>query len=409
MPESLPIVNRIIADHCDNDQVIVGQMVTVNVDKVYVQDGNSPTIAILFKKYNFQGVFSKQNVGFFFDHSVLVPNSAMADRILEAKKFARELEIRVFDQGKGISHVLAIEHGWFQPQNIVLGADSHTCIGGAVQSLALGMGASDIAAAMVTGKTWLKVPETIWVTTRGKAHHAVRPKDLVLYLLAKYGQSPFLYKSIEWNGKWIESLSLDSVCSLSSLGVELGAKCVFMPPGQSRTVGLSEVGVLDPNKEIIINLEEVEPMIALPHSPKNAVPLNKAAGKKINYVFLGSCTSSRLEDLAEMAQTLDGKTVHPNVHLVITPGSQNIYIEALEQGYIKTLVKAGALITPPGCGSCVGTQGSIPPTGSNVLSTMNRNFKGRMGNSLANIYLATPIVAASTAILGQIPLLSELI
>jgi 3-isopropylmalate/(R)-2-methylmalate dehydratase large subunit len=408
MSEQEPLVNQIIAKHAGLDRVSAGELVTVSVDKVYVQDGNSPTIAGLYTKHNLRQVFSSQDIGFFFDHSVLVPNSTMADRLVEGRNFASELGIQVFDQGQGISHVLAIEHGWFLPHNIVLGADSHTCTGGAVQSLALGMGASDVAAAMATGKTWLKVPETVWITVKGTPHHHVRARDLIFHILAKYGQSPFLYKAIEWSGDWIKNLSLDAACSLSSLGVELGAKCMFLPPNQTHGSLMSEIHVLDSTREIVIDMQDIEPMIVLPHNPKNAVPLVQASGKKMDYVFVGSCTNSRLEDLAEVAKVLHGHQVHPNVHCIVTPGSQSIYLKAIEKGYIHSLVDAGVIISPPGCGACVGTQGSIPAHGMNVLSTMNRNFKGRMGNSNAEIHLSSPLIAAKTALLGQIPTLMEL-
>lgn len=408
MSEHVPLVNKIIAAHAGQDRVSAGDLVTISVDKVYVQDGNSPTIAALYAKHNLSQVFSPQDVGFFFDHSVLVPNSTMADRLLEGRNFAAELGIQVFEQGQGISHVLAIEHGWFQPHNIVLGADSHTCTGGAVQSLALGMGASDVAAAMATGKAWLKVPETIWITVQGTPHRHVRARDLIFHILSKYGQSPFLYKAIEWSGEWVQNLSLDSACSLSSLGVELGAKCMFLPPNNTHGFLMSDIEVLDPEREIVVDMQDVEPMVVLPHNPKNAVSLEQASGTKIDYVFVGSCTNSRLEDLADVAQVLKGNQVHQHVHCVITPGSQEVYLKAIERGYIQSLVESGAIVSPPGCGACVGTQGSIPARGANVLSTMNRNFKGRMGNPDASIYLSSPLIAAKTALLGHIPTLTEL-
>ncbi|MEL0638553.1 aconitase/3-isopropylmalate dehydratase large subunit family protein [Marinomonas sp. TI.3.20] len=408
MSELAPLVNQIIASHSEGQSVRAGELVTVDVDRVYVQDGNSPTIASLFDKYNFNSVFSKERVGFFFDHSVLVPNSIMSDRLVEARAFANKLGIQVFEQGEGISHVLAIENKWFRPNNIVLGADSHTCTGGAVQALALGMGASDVAAAMVTGKTWLKVPDTVWITTKGKSNKHVRSRDLVFHLLSKYGQSPFLYKSIEWSGEWIEDLSMDAACSLASLGVELGAKCMFLPPNKESEDDMSLIEVLDSDKEIVVNMEEIEPVISMPHNPKNVVPLGQAAGTKIDYVFVGSCTNSRLEDLADVAKVLKNNKVHSQVHFIISPGSKDIYIKALEKGYIKCFIESGAIVSPPGCGSCVGTQGTIPASGMNVLSTMNRNFKGRMGNPDAFIHLSTPIIAAKAATLGRIPTLLEL-
>ena len=403
-----PLVNRIIARHAGLNRVDAGQMVAVDVDRVYVQDGNSPTIARLFRQHGLSKVFDPTRIGFFFDHSVIVPDRQMADRVKEAMTFARELGICVFERGKGISHLIALESGWFEPGNIVLGADSHTCTGGAVQSLSLGMGASDVTAAMISGKTWLRVPETIWISVEGTPHPSLRPKDVVLALLRRYGQKPFLYKSIEWTGPWVDALSLDAAASLASMGVELGAKCVFLPDGEGRPAGMAPIEVLDPAKKMVLSLDELRPMVALPHSPDNCEEIDKVAGLAIDYVFVGSCTNSRLEDIAEVARILDGKKVHERIHCVVTPGSQSVYLDAMRLGYLEALTRAGALVTPPGCGACVGTQGTIPADGDRVLSTMNRNFKGRMGNPNAEIYLSTPLVAAHAALIGHIPHLSEL-
>ncbi|MCZ4354112.1 aconitase/3-isopropylmalate dehydratase large subunit family protein [Roseovarius aestuarii] len=405
----MALVNDIITAHSGGEPVTAGQLVTVNVDKVYVQDGNSPTIAKIFGDNGCESVFDKDAVGIFFDHSVITPNIAIANRLKEAHAFAERLGVQVYPQGAGISHVVAMENGWFSPGRIVMGSDSHTCTGGAVQSLALGMGASDIAAAMITGEAWLKVPETVWLNIKGKPLPITKAKDVVLYVLATLGQEKFLYRSVEWMGPWVSELSLDSAATVASLGVELGAKCVFLPDGPGRPHGMRPISP-DANGTVLeVDITDLPPMVAKPHSPSNVVPIDEMNHAKIDYVFVGSCTNSRLEDIADVAHQLAGKKVSDRVHCLITPGSKDVYLKAIEKGYISTLTEAGAVVTPPGCGSCLGTQGSIPADGDRILSTMNRNFLGRMGNPEAEIYLASPLVAAHTAVHGRIPSVEDLL
>jgi 3-isopropylmalate/(R)-2-methylmalate dehydratase large subunit len=406
----MTLAERIIAAHANRDRVEPGELVTVQVDRVYLQDGNSPTIRKLFAENGFTEVFDSSRIGVFFDHSVLAPDVKIADRLREAEEFAEKLGLCIFKAGTGISHVVALEEGWFEPGTIVVGSDSHTCTGGALQCLALGMGASDIVAAMVTGKTWLRVPETVWIETCGIPQQCTRAKDVMLYTLLKLRQEPFLYKSIEWSGNWLDTLSLDAKATIANMAVELGAKCSFLPPSQENRESLAPIQMPaegDPRR-FRLDISGLPPFVAKPHSPSNAVPLDECRGEKINYVFIGSCTNSRLEDIAEVAGVFAREKVHSRVHCLVTPGSQNVYLEALRLGYVETIVRAGAIVTPPGCGACLGTQGTIPASGDRILSTMNRNFLGRMGNPKADIWLASPLVAAHTAIHGEIPKTGDL-
>lgn len=387
-----------------------GETAVVKVDRIYLQDGNSPTIARLFREHGFRKVFDPERVGVFFDHSVIWPNAEIAGRIREAMTFCEDIGVRVFRPGDGISHVVAMEEGWFEPGSIVLGTDSHTCTGGANQALALGMGASDVVAAMITGETWLRVPETVRLEVVGTPSRMTRPKDVKLHVLATFGQDPFLYKSVEWCGDWAEALSDDGAATVANMAVEMGAKCAFLPPHGSRRDHLRKIR---PNKaadatHLRLDVSDLPPFVAKPHSPGNAFPIDACAGEPVNYVFIGSCTNSRLEDIAEAARVMDGRTVHPNVHVLVTPGSKAVLLEAVALGYVETLTRAGAIVTPPGCGSCLGTQGSVPARGDRVLTTMNRNFLGRMGNAEADIFLASPVVAAHAALSGAIPFHSEL-
>lgn len=400
-----PLAQQIIESHLIDGvgPVEPGQLVTVRPDRVYVQDGNAPTVAKLYAEHGFDSVFDPAKVSFVFDHSVLVANVDMADRMKEAEEFAERLHVDVQARGRGISHVIAAELGWFRPGALVLGSDSHTCVGGAFGALGLGMGASDITAAMVTGSAWLRVPETVVVEITGVPHRAARARDVLLTLLNRLGQEPFLYCAVEFSGPWARELDSDASASLASLGVELGAKCAFVPDAQ----GEIPAGTTDGLRTVHLDIEGLEPVVSVPHLPGKTAPLSEVAGTKIDYVFLGSCTNSRFEDIAEAAAVVSGEQVRPRTQFVVTPGSLDVYRRALAAGHIQTLLDAGAVVTPPGCGACVGTQGPIPARGDNILSTMNRNFRGRMGNPESNIYLSSPAIAATTALIGAIPDLDE--
>jgi 3-isopropylmalate/(R)-2-methylmalate dehydratase large subunit len=267
------------------------------------------------------------------------------------------------------------------------------------------MGASDVAAAMVTGETWLRVPSSVCLEVRGAPGKHARAKDVLLYALSTLGQEPFLYRSIEWTGGWVEGLTEDAASTVANMGVEFGAKCVFLPARPSARPGLSPIRPREGAyaEHFTIDVEGLPPFIARPHSPSNAVPIDDCRGQTVHHVFVGSCTNSRLEDIAEVARVLKGRRVHPRVTMVVTPGSRKVFIEALAQGHVEAIATAGGIVTPPGCGSCLGTQGPIPASGDRVVSTMNRNFLGRMGNRSAEICLVSPIVAAHAAIRGEIP------
>jgi len=400
------LVDQIISNHLVEGTAKAGEIVTVSVDRIYIQDGNSPTIARLFAEHQINQVSDPDRIAVFFDHSVIWPNVDIANRIREAEAFCRKLGLQVFRAGEGISHVVAAENGWYEPGAIVLGTDSHTCTGGATQALALGMGATDVLAAMITGETWLKCPETVVLKVRGTPGNNTRAKDVMLYTLGSFGQDCFLYRAIEWCGDWVSSLTSDSAQTIANMAVEMGAKCAFLPPVGIHEASMTKLPSALPSEEVTVlevDIDGLPPMLAKPDSPSNAVPLDECTGLPINYVFVGSCANSRLEDIAEAARALHGQKIHPDVHMLVTPGSKRIYLEAVNRGYVESLVMAGAIVTPPGCGACLGTQGSIPATGDRVLSTMNRNFLGRMGNREAEIYLSSPLVAARAAVEGCIP------
>lgn len=405
----MALIEDILRTRTGVDELKPGQLVTVPVDHIYLQDGNTPTVCRLMAKHGFHKVFDPSKISVFFDHSVLSPAEAMTDRLREAERFARDFNLQLYRSGRGISHIVALEEGIYQPGAIVVGADSHTCTGGVVQCLALGMGASDIVASMVTGQTWLRVPETVSIDVSGRPSDAARSKDVALYALSAFGQTPFLYKSIQWYGEWFRSISMDSAATIANMGVEFGGKCCFLPRNRDRK-DLSDLRPAgnDDGRVLKLDIEGLPPMVARPHDPSSAVPLDECAGQQIDYVFVGTCTNGRLDDLAEVAAILGDQTIARNVHCVVTPGSLAVYREALRTGIIDQLVAAGALVTPPGCGACVGTQGIVPASEDRVLATSARNFRGRMGSRGARIWLSSPPVAAFTALRGYIPKLEEI-
>lgn len=402
---TMPLVIQIIKSHTlKNTDFNVNDLVTVKIDHIYIQDGNSPTLTSLCKHFKITKVFDPTKISFFFDHSVLSINPQISLLMKESLLFARQLKANIFSRGEGISHLLALEKNIFKPMHIVLGSDSHTCTGGVYQCLSLGMGISDILSAIITGYIWLKIPETINIHILGLPHVSFRSKDFVLYLLKIFSPNDFLYKSIEITGPWIQQLSVQALTTITNMAVELGAKCLFVPYKGPLRENMNKYKIAyNEAQTITVNISGLIPQIALPHNPVNVVDINQLAGLPIDYVFLGSCTNSQLEDLKEIAMVLQNKVIHTNIHCIITPGTKNIYLQAIHKGYIQIMIKAGAIITPPGCGPCIGTQGSIPADNDNILTTMNRNYLGRMGNAKANIYLSSPLIAIHTACLGMIP------
>lgn len=400
---STSLVTQIMAEHLIDGQMEIGSLVDIKVDRIYIQDGNAPTVARLFKEYGFPAVPDPDKIGIFIDHAVLSPCGEMTNRIREAETFAREQGIPLYRGGTGISHVVALEREWFKPMSVVVGADSHTCTGGATNSLALGVGVSDIVRAMLEQRVWVRVPETTMISIVGIPSKYTRAKDVMLFLLSHLGTSRFIYHSIEWCGPWIQGLGIGETATMANLAVELGAKCTFFHHAANSPTFVTSGKILDSEHYLEIDITNLPPQVAKPNRPDNVVSLDEVAGQEINYVFIGSCTNSYLNDLADAAHILRGKSIDNNVICVIAPGSKNIMLQALERGYLQDLIDAGCVIVPPGCGSCVGTQGPIPGDGDNVLSTMNRNFKGRMGNKNASIWLSSPLVAAVTALHGVIP------
>lgn len=388
--------------------VSVGEIVTLAVDNIYVQDGNAPTMARLLAQLGAHRDDIKLIPTVVFDHSTVAPTGAIANQMQVARDCSTSYGFRVVREGAGISHIYAAEQGLYQPDAIVLGSDSHTCAGGAFQCLSLGMGISDILHAMITGLTWVKVPRTVQVRVSGRLAPGVAVKDLALYLLSHLSFDKLVYCSIEFIGDTIRAMSLDAAQTLSSMAVEFGAKCCFLD--RDPCPELPTVRPLRPEAgDIVLDIDaaSVPYMICGPDSLDHIATLDALSGRRIDMCFLGSCTNGRLEDFAAFADALGDDGVADGLICQATPGSQAIYRSLIHTGILERLIAAGVVVTPPGCGPCAGVQGHIPHDGAAVLSTMNRNFKGRMGNRNASIYLCSPRVLAVAARLGRLPTTQE--
>jgi 3-isopropylmalate/(R)-2-methylmalate dehydratase large subunit len=329
------------------------------------------------------------------------------------REFGKKTGAKVYDVGEGVCHQLIPENGHVVPGDLMVGCDSHTCTYGAVNVFSTGVGSTDGAAAMASGKLWFKVPDTMKVIYEGELRPGVFSKDLILYLAGQIGVDGATYEAIEFHGPIIDALSVEARMTMSNMAIEVGAKAGLMR-ADAKTLSWYEgrgeraPSPQDPDpdavyaSELVIDASAVGPQVAKPHAVDNVVPIEEVAGTPIAEGVLGTCTNGRLEDLAIAARILAGRHVHPDVRFVVAPASRKILLDAIDAGYVSTLVAAGAALVTPGCGPCVGTHNGVPSNGENVISTANRNFKGRMGNSNAFIYLGSPATVAASVIEGRI-------
>ena len=383
-----------------------GELVIVSVDAVMASDVTGPYAIKAFQEMGGSRLWSPDKVFLVIDHAAPAPNQRVGNLHAMMRKFAREQGCRLYDVGAGICHQVMVENEHARPGEIVIGADSHSCTYGAVAAFATGMGSTDVAALMHTGKTWLKVPPTIKIELEGRLPAGTAPKDLILFLVGQLGTSGANYRAIEYTGEAVEGLSLAGRMTLASMSAEMGAKSGIVDPrGLELRYPFEPIHAdQDAHYEQVhrFDVSDLASQISLPHSPDQVVSLEEVKGTPIDMAFIGTCTNGRLEDLQAAADILEGQHIAPQVRMIIAPASREVFNQALEQGTVEILSRAGATFITPGCGPCVGTHLGVPGDEEVVISAANRNFKGRMGNPASKIYLASPAAVAASALSGVI-------
>ncbi len=410
----MTLAERILAAHTDREAVSPGEFINVRVDLILANDVTAPIAIREFRRIGLDRVFDSKKVVMVPDHFTPNKDIASAEQVKLMRAFAREQGITYFEVGQvGIEHVLLPEQGLVLPGDVAVGADSHTCTYGALGAFATGVGSTDVAAAMATGDIWMKVPPTIKLVYYGKLGDWVMGKDLILYTIGDIGVDGAFYSAMEFTGETIDSLSIDGRFTMANMAVEAGAKAgLFRVDNKTQLYIKSRAKrpyrVYEPDGDagyaqvIDYDVSEIEPQVALPHSPANAKPISQVGDIEIDQVVIGSCTNGRIEDLQFAAQLLKGRRIHPRVRCIIIPGSQEVYLDALTRGLIEVFIKAGAAVSAPTCGPCLGGHMGVLAAGERCVSTTNRNFVGRMGSPESEVYLANPAVAAASAVLGKI-------
>jgi len=416
------IAQKIIAYHCDRDHVSEGEIINADVDIVL---GNDITLPIAIKEFNKIGtgrVFDRDKIVVVPDHFAPNKDIKSAQQCKFMREFAREQEIKnYFEIGKmGIEHALLPELGLVLPGNLIVGADSHTCTYGALGATSTGVGSTDVAVAMATGKLWFMVPRTIKFMYSGDLKKWITGKDLILHTIGLIGVEGALYKSMEFSGSAVSKLSMDSRFTMSNMAIEAGGKFGIFEVDEatreflkSRSDGNYKIFRSDPDVEYekIYNIDcsDIKLQVAAPPLPSNAKNAEDLKDINIDQVVIGSCTNGRMEDLKISAEILEGRKVDKNIRVIIIPATQNIYLEALKKGYIETFINSGCAVSTPTCGPCLGGHMGVLAEGERAVSTTNRNFVGRMGHPKSEVYLSGPAVAAASAIAGRIATPEEVI
>lgn len=390
-----------------------GDIVIAEIDFAFIQDTTGPLTIRQFQEGKNRGLAKPRQTAIFLDHAIPSPNRQLSNDHQFLRHFAKEVGCLFFEGGNGICHQLIAEM-FANPGDIIVGADSHTVTAGALGAFATGMGSSDIAVAFALGKMWFRIPESYKITVSGKFQKGVYAKDLILNLIGKLGADGANYKALEFDGDIVTSMTMSQRLTVANMVVEAGAKVGLFASDKVTQKHLESQGRAQKYKDlypdidayyeqaIAINASELEPMVAMPHTVDNIAPVRALSGIKVDQVFIGTCTNGRLEDLAVAAAILKNKRCHPDTRTIIAPASRQVLALAIKAGYIQILVAAGATILPPGCAACLGVHQGVLGDNEVCLSTANRNFKGRMGNPEASIYLANPATAAASAIAGEI-------
>lgn len=408
----LTLVEKILSEHAGKE-VHADELIISKVDVCAVQDGTGPLTVQEFKKLGKEKLNNPERTILFIDHASPSPRKELSNTHMVLRDFSKEYGAVLSDIGEGVCHQRLVET-FVNPGEVLVGADSHTCTSGALGAFATGMGSTDVAVAMALGKTWLKVPRTFKIVINGKLKDGVFSKDLMLHIIGLIGADGATYRALEFCGSTIENMSMSERFTLSNMAVEAGAKCGLIVADETTKAYLKSRGREDKYRQILpdadaiyeriieIDANDVERTVSCPHTVDNTKTVKELNHIKVNQVYVGTCTNGRLEDMRVVASILKGKKVNKDVRMLICPASPDVYKACLKEGLLEIFMDANAVILPPGCGPCVGVHAGTLGDGEVCLATQNRNFQGRMGNTKGEIYLASPYVAAYTAINGVI-------
>ncbi len=411
----MTMTQKILAAHAGLDKVQAGELIKAKLDLVLGNDVTTPVAIKEFNKIGVDKVFDANKIAIVPDHFTPNKDIKSAEQCKYVREFVQEKEIvNYFEIGQmGIEHVLIPEKGLVVAGDVVIGADSHTCTYGALGAFSTGIGSTDMAAGMATGEAWFKVPEAIKFELKGSLKPWVSGKDIILHIIGMIGVDGALYQSMEFTGEGVSALSMDARFTITNMAIEAGAKNGIFEV-DDKTIAYMKEHSQKPyteykadedavyTKTFEINLDDIKPTVAFPHLPDNTRTIDNVGEVKIDQVVIGSCTNGRMEDLRVAAKVLRGKKIHPYVRTIIFPGSQKVYLQAMEEGLFKDFVEAGAVVSTPTCGPCLGGHMGILAKGERAVATTNRNFVGRMGHPESEVYLASPAVAAASAVAGKI-------
>ena len=411
----MTMTQKILAAHAGLESVVAGQLIEADLDMVLANDITGPVAIHEVERLNKKEVFDKDKIALVPDHFTPNKDIKSAEHCKCVREFAKKHDItNYFEVGEmGIEHALLPEKGLIVAGETCIGADSHTCTYGALGAFSTGVGSTDMGAGMMTGKAWFKVPSAIRFELCGKPQKWVSGKDIILHIIGMIGVDGALYKSMEFTGDGIAHLSMDDRFSIANMAIEAGAKNGIFPVDEKTIAYMEEhsaksytVYEADEDAEYDavyrIELDKLEPTVAFPHLPENTKTVKEAGEVKIDQVVIGSCTNGRIDDLRAAAKVLEGRKVAKGVRVIVFPATQAIYLQAMEEGLLKTFIQAGAVVSTPTCGPCLGGHMGVLAAGERAVSTTNRNFVGRMGHVESEVYLASPAVAAASAVLGKI-------
>lgn len=409
------MTQKILAAHAGLDSVVPGQLIRAKLDMVLGNDITTPVAVNEFNKAGFDGIFDKEKVSIVMDHFTPNKDIKAAEQCMTCRKFAKRFDVvNFYDTGRvGVEHALLPEQGIVKAGDCIIGADSHTCTYGALGAFSTGVGSTDMAAGMATGETWFKVPEAIKFNLTGELPENVTGKDVILHIIGMIGVDGALYKSMEFVGEGVKNLSMESRLCICNMAIEAGGKNGIFPVDEiteeymkDRVDGQWTKYEADADAEYIatydINLSELKPTVSFPHLPENTKTIDNVGDVTINQVVIGSCTNGRIEDMEAAANILKGRKVHPDVRCLIMPATQLVYRQCIERGLMNIFLDAECAITAPTCGPCLGGHSGILAEGERCVATTNRNFVGRMGHVKSEVYLASPVVAAASAVAGKI-------